>query len=190
MEWRDPSTGGSGLDCTLQLIATLLETKDESGSLFIGDLIIQIIRNAGDAILPILPELLQAMVRRMTSAKTATFVQVGALILSRLAIDESEFLQSLVIPFAFLIHSGHRDTVLGLLESFDVNGRSGLNVFINTWCENAETFQGYWNTRVNSLALIDVFMSQRPSLQNLLVKGDLIIDPGTEGGKPSCAIVA
>ncbi|THG95659.1 hypothetical protein EW026_g6034 [Hermanssonia centrifuga] len=151
---RLPSTGG---------VARPLYWRFWFGLLFIGDLIIQIIRNAGDAILPILPELLQAMVRRMTSAKTATFVQ------------------SLVIPFAFLIHSGHRDTVLGLLESFDVNGRSGLNVFINTWCENAETFQGYWNTRVNSLALIDVFMSQRPSLQNLLVKGDLIIDPGTEG---------
>lgn len=42
----------------------------------IGDLIIHLLRRAGEAVLPILPELLQAMINRMKSAKTATFIQV------------------------------------------------------------------------------------------------------------------
>ena len=74
--WSDPATGQSGLDGVLQVIAKQLQGEDESGSLFIGDLIIHLLRRAGEAILPVLPQLLEAMVRRMRSAKTATFLQV------------------------------------------------------------------------------------------------------------------
>ena len=55
----------------------MLESQDESGGLQIGDLIIHLFRRAGEAILSVLPQLLQAMVSRMTNAKTATFLQVS-----------------------------------------------------------------------------------------------------------------
>jgi len=138
-----------------------LQNEDESGGLVIGDLIIHLLRRAGESILPVLPELLQAMVGRMTSAKTATF------------------LQRLVIPFAFLIHNQH-DTVLSLLESTDIQGRSGLDILIHTWCENAETFQGYWPTRISNLALSQLYAAERPSLLNLMVKGDIIVNVATK----------
>lgn len=57
-------------------MAKLLQNEDESGGLVIGDLIIHLLRRAGESVLPVLPELLKAMVGRMTSAKTATFLQV------------------------------------------------------------------------------------------------------------------
>ena len=117
------------MDKILAVIAKLLENEDESGGLVIGDLIIHLLRRASSSIVSVLPELLQAMVRRMQTAKTATFVQ------------------SLVIPFAFLMQS-ERDTVLSLLEGIEVNGRSGLDILIQTWCENAEVFQGFWPSRV------------------------------------------
>ena len=63
----------------LKLVAKLLQNEDESGGLVIGDLIIHLFRRAGESVLPVLPELLQAMVARMTSAKTATFLQVKCL---------------------------------------------------------------------------------------------------------------
>jgi len=144
----------------LTLIAKLLENQDESGGLFIGDLIIHLLRRAGDAVLPVLPEMLRAMVGRMSTAKTASFIQ------------------SLVIPFCFLINN-QRDTVLSLLESTQIQGRSGLDIFIQTWCENAETFQGFWPNRVSSLAMSQLYLSERPSLQNLMVKGDIIVKPET-----------
>jgi importin-9 len=68
-----------GLDSVLVLVARLLENEDESGGLAIGDLIIHLLRRAGEAILPVLSDLLQAMVRRMIAAKTATFLQVHIL---------------------------------------------------------------------------------------------------------------
>lgn len=61
----------------------------------------------------------------------------------------------MILPFAYLLHQ-HADTVLDLLESFHVTCCSGqsqpaLQVVLSTWCENAETFQGYWNIRVRSV---------------------------------------
>ncbi|KII94307.1 hypothetical protein PLICRDRAFT_50286 [Plicaturopsis crispa FD-325 SS-3] len=160
LSWAD-SNGQTGLQNVLALIARLLESQDESGGLVIGDLIIHLLRRAGEAVLPVLPDLLRAMVGRMTSAKTATF------------------LQSLVIPFAFLIHN-QRDTVLSLLESMNVDGRTGLDILIQTWCENAETFQGFWPTRISDLALSQLYAAERPSLQSLMVKGDIIFKPETK----------
>jgi len=103
------------------------------------------------------------MVTRMTSAKTASFVQ------------------SLVIPFTFLLNS-QRDTVLSLLEEMNISGRTGLDVLVQTWCENAETFQGFWPSRSSTMALTQLFVSERPSLQGLMVKGDIVIKPETKNG--------
>ncbi|KAF8844142.1 ARM repeat-containing protein [Paxillus ammoniavirescens] len=160
LSWSDPS-GQSGLGHILKLIAKLLQNEDESGGLVIGDLIIHVLRRASEAVLPVLPELLHAMVERMLTAKTATF------------------LQSLVIPFVFLVYN-QADTALGMLESTTVQGRTALDVFIQTWCENAETFQGFWPTRISTLTLSQLYASGRPSLQNLVVKGDIIIKPETK----------
>lgn len=179
LAWTD-ANGRGGLDYVLTLVAKLLDSQDESGGLVIGDLIIHLLRRAGEAVLPVLPQLLQAMVSRMTSAKTATFLQVSVPELCR-----CRFLtvsQSLVIPFAFLINN-QRDTVLSLLESMDIQGRSGLNILIQTWCENAETFQGFWPSRISTMALTQLFASERPSLQNLTVKGDIIVKPENKNGK-------
>ncbi|KAG6885829.1 hypothetical protein C0993_009221 [Termitomyces sp. T159_Od127] len=156
LSWNDGSCR-SGLDYTLSLIAKTLENQEEFGGLVIGELIIHLLRKAGESVLPILPQLLQAMVGRMTSAKTATF------------------LQSLVIPFAFLINN-QRDTVLSLLEGMVVNGRSGLDILVQTWCENGSTFHGFWQTRISTLGLIQLFVSEHPTLKQLIVKGDIIVN--------------
>ncbi|CAL1694900.1 unnamed protein product [Somion occarium] len=161
LAWSDPQTGKSGLEHVLAVIAKQLQGEDESGGLFIGDLIIHLLRVAGEAVVPVLPELLQATAKRMQTAKTATFVQ------------------SLIIPFAYLIHNDQRDTVLTLLESTDIDGRSALDVVINTWCENAETMQGFWASRISTLALCSLYASERPSLQQLVVKGDIIVKEET-----------
>lgn len=77
LAWRD-AQGQSGIDNVLAVIAKLLGNEDESGGLVVGDLIIHLLRRASSAVLTVLPDLLQAMVRRMVTAKTASFVQVRA----------------------------------------------------------------------------------------------------------------
>jgi importin-9 len=64
LSWSDASCR-SGLDNVLSVIAKLLQSQDESGGLAIGDLIIQLL-------------LLQAMIARMTSAKTGDILAGGS----------------------------------------------------------------------------------------------------------------
>jgi importin-9 len=71
-----------------------------------------------------------------------------------------------------------------MLENTDIDGRTGLDVLIQTWCENAETFQGFWQTRVSTLALCSLYVSERQSLRELVVKGDIIVKPETKNGAP------
>ncbi|KAF8522163.1 ARM repeat-containing protein [Hysterangium stoloniferum] len=166
LSWSDEQ-GQSGLANVFSLIGQLLTKSDaESGGLVMGDLIIHLLRNAGDAVLPILPDLMRALTNRMASAKTTSL------------------LQSLITPFTFMIHT-HRDDVLTLLESFTIDGgqppkiKTGLQMVIETWLENAETFQGFWAQRISNLALCSLLLSGRPSLQSIMVKGDIIIKPDT-----------
>ncbi|QRV80350.1 importin-9 [Ceratobasidium sp. AG-Ba] len=160
-QWHD-SNGRSGFENVLSFLARLLQRdQNESGGLVVGDLIIHLFRRAGEQIGPVLPELLQAMVTRIDSAKTATF------------------LQSLIVPFAFLIYS-QRDTVLNLLESSTVGSRRGLEVLLYAWCENAEMLQGNWPSRISTLALCEMFLSDRSILRHIHVKGDLIVKPETQ----------
>ncbi|KAG8906440.1 hypothetical protein FRC01_008018, partial [Tulasnella sp. 417] len=118
--------------------------------------------NAGKApeLQPVIPDLITALVRRMETAKTATFMQ------------------SLIIPVAYLVHT-QRDDVLNLLDSLTVGSTTGLTLFANAWCENADTFQGAWATKLSPVALCGMFLSDRASLASLRVKGDMIIRPET-----------
>ena len=90
--------------------------------------------------------------------------------------------QSLVIPVAWLVHT-ERDTVLEVLEQMDIDGRSGLDILVQTWCENAETFQGYWPSRISTLALTQLLLSERQSIKTLIVKGDMILKAETKNGE-------
>ncbi|EJD54369.1 ARM repeat-containing protein [Auricularia subglabra TFB-10046 SS5] len=151
-----------GLGLVLRLIArTLAPTDSESAGQYVGDLILTLLRRAGTAMLPAMQELLNALLNRLPTAKTATFIQ------------------SLILPFAYLIYT-QRDAVLEMLETTRLqDGRSGLQVLLESWCENGETFVGFKAQRLSNLALSTLFASERPSVQSINVKGDLIVKPET-----------
>lgn len=87
-----------------------------------------------------------------------------------------------MLPFAYLL-SQQSGTVLSLLENLTVPGRSGrppqpaLQVLLSHWCDFAGDFQGYWNQKVFSVALAELYSlaAQRASLQQVQVKGDLLL---------------
>jgi hypothetical protein len=75
---RRDEQGQTGLDRMLQLLSQLLQpSSSESGALFIGDLILHLLRNAGEYLSSVLPALLKALVERLLTAKTTTFTQVS-----------------------------------------------------------------------------------------------------------------
>lgn len=76
--FRRDEQGRSGLDRMLQLLSQLLQpSSSESGALYIGDLILHLLRNAGEHLSSVLPELLKALVERLLTAKTTIFTQVS-----------------------------------------------------------------------------------------------------------------
>ncbi|KAJ9105109.1 hypothetical protein QFC20_004396 [Naganishia adeliensis] len=165
LQWRDDQ-GRLGLDRMLQLLSQLLQpSSSESGALYIGDLILHLLRNAGEHLSAVLPALLKALVERLLTAKTTMFTQ------------------SLILPFAYLFTVA-RDMTLDLLEQLQVSSaaepgvtKNALEVVIKAWCDEAvDTIQGTYSIKVNDMAMTQLLVSQRPSLQNIIVKGDLIID--------------
>ncbi|KPV76594.1 uncharacterized protein RHOBADRAFT_52581 [Rhodotorula graminis WP1] len=164
LNWRS-SSGQSGLELVLAQVAKLLQpSENESAGLFVGDLVIHLVRKAGSSIGPVLPDLLQAFVTRLATAQTAMFTQ------------------SLVLPFAYLIHQ-QLENVLSLLESLAVPsgagqpGRPALEVLLSAWCDYAGDFQGFWNQKVSSVALSQLYAASaaRETLQHVQVKGDLVV---------------
>lgn len=63
-----------------------------------------------------------------------------------------------------------------------IDGHSGLEILLSKWCEHTE-FQGLWQGRVNVLALVQLYTSERPSVRSAMVRGDMIIKPQTSKGE-------
>lgn len=93
--------------------------------------------------------------------------------------------------------------MLGLLEGITVPAaspgappRQAIEVLLASWCDNVDVFQGYWNLKLSyvrscscrrartltpppssrrTVALTQLFLSARPSLSAVQVKGDLLL---------------
>lgn len=163
--YRQGADGQNGLAALFGVVALVLRPdRSESASLFVGDLLLHVFRRAGEAILPILPDLLQALLLRLTKAQTSTFTQ------------------SLILPFAYLMHS-QTETVLDLLENVHIDGRNGVEILLPAWTDNVDSILGFWNIRISSVALGKLLLTNRASVNNLPVKGDLIVNQANSGGE-------
>ncbi|RHZ45257.1 hypothetical protein Glove_682g48 [Diversispora epigaea] len=153
--WINNETGRTGLDYVIQYIAKALQSENESAT-FLGDLVVKLIKKAGDKIVSVIPELLKTVATKLEGARTATYIQ------------------SLVLIFAHLILN-QQSTVIDFLANLDINGRNGLEVLLSTWFENHESFHGYYSIRVSAIALSKLFLACDSRIQNIQVKGDLIV---------------
>ncbi|GAA96567.1 uncharacterized protein L969DRAFT_94972 [Mixia osmundae IAM 14324] len=156
--YRNPS-GASGMQLLLSIIARQLQPEQsESSGLFVGDLLLHVMRKAGQELSDILPDLLRALVTRLALAETGTFSQ------------------SLIVPIAYVLHA-NADQTIELLRYVSLpSGQNGLEIFLRAWADNAETFQGYWQIRISSCALAILLLSDNVILDTLLVKGERILD--------------
>ncbi|KAI8066912.1 armadillo-type protein [Gongronella butleri] len=158
VQWRDQS-GKSGLDYAIHFVAKLLApSASDSDALFVGDLIVTMIQKVGNAIAPVLPELLNAVLVRLESTTSQPFIQ------------------SLVLVFAHLINS-QQDTVLDFLLKTSINGKSGLAILMTHWVDNYDSFSGYYSLKVSAIALSKIYLVNNADLLNMSVKGDIVVNP-------------
>lgn len=163
VQWHD-ADGTNGIARIFGLLGRCLApTFSESGGVFVGDLIMHLFRKAGSAIAPVLGDLLRAVVNRLATATLPSFIQ------------------SLIIPFAYLFGTEHTQAALDLLTSFppvkmpDGTEKPALDVVLQAWVDQADSITGSWNIRVNDLGLAKLFSLPSPILRNVMVKGDMII---------------
>lgn len=156
MAWKN-NEGQTGIDLILRFVSTLLDpSQSESSALFVGNLIIKLIQKGGDSLVPILPEILRAITIRLESATSPSFIQ------------------SLIEVFAHLI-IGQIDAVIDLLVATNVNNRNGLEILLTAWCDNYGTFHGYFPLKVSAVAMSKIFLKCDPRINQIEVKGDIIV---------------
>ncbi|CAK9782992.1 ARM repeat-containing protein [Cutaneotrichosporon oleaginosum] len=163
IEWHAPD-GTNGIARIFGLLGRFLApTFSESGGIFVGDLVMHLFRKAGSAIAPVLGDLLSAMASRLATAQTDSFIQ------------------SMIIPFAYLFGTEYTEESLALLQSFQPvtvgpgQTAPALDLVLQKWSDVADTITGSWNIRVNDLGLCKLFSAGSPALNRVRVKGDLLI---------------
>jgi hypothetical protein len=163
IQWHD-AEGHNGIARIFGLLGRFLApTFSETGGIFVGDLIMHLFRKAGPAIAPVLGDLLRAVVNRLSTALLPSFIQ------------------SLIIPFAYLFGTEYTQQTIDLLTSFppvttaDGETVPALDLVLRAWCETAESITGSWNIRVNDLGLAKLYTLPSPAVRGVIVTGDLII---------------
>jgi importin-9 len=127
-DWHD-SNGKSGLEVCLVIIDRLLgQGIDDNSATQVGALAAELVVKAGNEKMgPYLPQLLQAVAIRLSTANEAA----------------PQFIQNLILVFARLcLQHGAKD-VVDFLAQTQIGTESGLQVVIAKWLENSVNFAGY-----------------------------------------------
>ncbi|KAL6239684.1 hypothetical protein BDW75DRAFT_198041 [Aspergillus navahoensis] len=156
--WRDPQSGKEATEVVLVIIDRLLgPTVDDHAATEVGQLAAELVERAGSVRLgPYLPQLLQAVARRLATA------------------EKAQFIQSLILVFARLTLISARE-VVDFLAQVDIGGQSGLPIVMSKWLENSVNFAGYDEIKQNIIALATLYNLEDPRLAQVQVKGDLIV---------------
>lgn len=165
LAWHD-AQGVSSIQHILALISNMISPQDtsESGGLAVGDLLTTILRKRPESLSSTLPQLCTALATRLATSTSTSLTQ------------------SLIVPLAYLMKD-HLETVVDLLLSHTVTVEGSgeqipsLQVLMKKWCEFANNFQGFWNTRVSTLGLCAILkQSKQSGIEEVVVDGDLIPD--------------
>ncbi|RHY01162.1 hypothetical protein DYB25_002131 [Aphanomyces astaci] len=151
--FSSPSTGASGVDGVMQVVAKLLSPDvSDSGAMGVGGLVTQVLLRLA----PLLPvatvhQLLHAVSTRLASAQMPSLIQ------------------SLCTVYARLVHSFGVATIVDALESLGV-----CSFVLKTWIEHQGDFYGLYAIKVTLLALLKLLESQHPVVLALVVQGEMV----------------
>ncbi|KAJ3310538.1 Importin 9 [Boothiomyces sp. JEL0838] len=162
IQWNNGTR--SGLEYVLEFIGKMLgPNESESSALFIGNLIIKVIQKGGDLIVPFIPTLLTGIIQRLDHAKIPAFIE------------------TLVLIFCHLIQT-RAETVIDFLASLNVNGKTGLEIFVRKWCDCFTDISGVYENKLSVNAMLIFFTSGDPRLASITVTGDLIVTEASKLG--------
>jgi hypothetical protein len=85
------------------------------------------------------------------------------------------FIETLVLIFCGLIHSNALE-VISFLKEIHLNGSTGLELFVQSFCEVFPDLQGVYQVKLGISVMIILLNQPDPQLHSIMVKGDLIVD--------------
>ncbi|KAI8874141.1 ARM repeat-containing protein [Ramicandelaber brevisporus] len=163
---KNSSDGSSGLDQFLHVISRLLDPSvSESLAIFVGDIVSTLVRTSANDIQPILPGLIEAVVRRLATAKTSTFIGPFLVAIGQLVIHEPAAVVNCLANSA--------------MPEFDGSQSTGLAVLARVWTEHYDAVTGYYGQKASAIALTRLFSLGDPRLDSIMVRGDLIEEPSS-----------
>ncbi|EEB06736.1 karyopherin Kap14 [Schizosaccharomyces japonicus yFS275] len=147
--------GISGMQIVLSILEKLLCTNlNDSACVSVGAIVVQVIDKAGSSLN--METLLLACINRLSRA------------------EQPRFIQSIIYVFAKLIHRDPEGMVNFLTSMQTANG-TALEILMRVWCDNFSVFSGFKNIAFIATALAKVFCVQQPMLDQIQVKGDLLV---------------
>lgn len=157
LAWHD-GAGKGGLEVILIIIDRLLgPSVEDNAAAEVGGLAAELVEQAGPGQLGrYLMQLLQAVAVRLANA------------------TQAHLIQSLISVFARLSATNPAE-VVDFLSQVSIDGTSGLQIVMTKWLENSVNFSGYEDIRQNVTALTKLYQLHEPRLEQVLVKGDLIM---------------
>ncbi|KAJ3249603.1 Importin 9 [Chytriomyces hyalinus] len=158
VQWSDGVKNGLGY--ILDIIARLIRPgSDESSCLYVGTLITSVIKKGEAEILPILPNLLTAIVYRLATAKY------------------TQLIETLILVFANLILQHGSATIVNFLSGISVPERNlnGLELLLTVWGDHFGEVNGFYNVKLNAAAMATLFKDSGSDerVQKVIVKGRL-----------------
>lgn len=157
VNYKDPSTGVSGLESMMQLVSKFLSPQlSDSAANKCGLIVASLVNEFQDYLSPqLLVQILEATVNRLVIAK------------------ESITIENLITVFCQLVLKSPEDTI-NFLSSMVVNEKLGLEAVVPIWFESYEVTRGFDQIKQNSLALGRIFTLGDPRIANLTVNGEII----------------
>merc|ERR1719270_2902795 len=157
--------GKSGLWYMVQVAAQLLNpVGSEFTATFVGRLVTTLIQKTGDRLGTDLDALLKAVLSKLQGSETLSVIQ------------------SLLMVYAQLVHTQLEAVLRFLCSVPGPTGENALNFVLTEWVARQHLFYGAYETKVSIVALSKLLQhgvnNNDTRLQEINVKGDLIITPG------------
>ncbi|XP_046853587.1 importin-9-like [Xenia sp. Carnegie-2017] len=166
LNWQD-SSSNNGLTYVIRVISHILHPGiSEYASVFVGKLIIILVKKVGNNLGEKLDTILRESLSKLQNTQTLTVIQ------------------SLMMVFISLMYHRLEDTLNFLSNVPDPSGKSALDFIINIWCNRQQEFHGAFDSKVRILALckmLEHFVNSGDRrLSDIIVKGDRHVELETE----------
>lgn len=156
--WVSKKEGRNGVELLIMAVGRLLDpTWTDSASVNTGLLILAIVQNFGGLLGDLLPQILDATVKRLASAKNPALIE------------------NFILVFSKLVGTSATD-VVNILSKIEIEQdgikTNGLDIVLKKWLSNFDVLRGYDEIKENVISLGQLYQLNDSRITSVVVEGD------------------